>query len=200
MSGPGSEGEPDTSAELAGGGQRGSGATRGGDEPGAQGQQDDPSGLGSELLRFYQQNRIADQLKFFNDRREQFDRATGQGLAITAILLGFSSAAGALAGAALGWGEAWSALAAVLPAMATALAAYLALYSFEQQSKIYGDAVRAVQAAARPAPDPAATQDESALEESVAELVTRVEAALRQEQAQWGQLTAQIQITDQTKG
>ena len=200
MSGPGREGERNTGAGLGGGGQPGSGPTRGGGEPGAQGQQDGPSGLGSELLRFYEEHRIADQLGFFNDRREQFDRATGQGLAISATLLGFSSAAGALAGTALGWHEGWSALAAILPAMATALAAYLALYSFEQQSKIYGDAVRAVQAAARPTPDPTAIQDGSAFEESVAELVKRVEAALRQEQAQWGQLTSQIQITDHTKG
>jgi hypothetical protein len=118
--------------------------------PGAQGQQSGPSGRGRELLRFYEQNRIADQLRFYNNRREQFDRATGQGLAISATLLGFSSAAGALAGTALGWHEGWSALAAILPAMATALAAYIALYAFEQQSKIYGDAARAVQAAARP--------------------------------------------------
>jgi type IV secretory pathway VirB6-like protein len=167
--------------------------------PGNEGERDTGSERGSEVLRFYEQYRIADQVRFYSQRREQFDRATGQGLALSATLLGFSSAAGALAGAALGWGEVWSALATILPAMATALAAYLAVYAFEQQSKIYGDAARAVQAAARPVPDPAAAQDGPAFEQNVADLVKRVEGAMRQEQAQWGQLTSQIQITDQTK-
>jgi hypothetical protein len=151
-------------------------------------------------LRFYGQHRINDQLRFYTSRREQFDRATGQALAISAMLLGFASAAGALAGTALGWVKGWSALAAILPAISTALAAYIALYAFEQQSKIYGDAVRAVQAASRPTPDPNASQGGRPPEENIAELVKRVEGALRQEQAQWGQLTSQVQITDQTKG
>lgn len=153
-----------------------------------------------DLLRFYQRQRIDDQLRFYASRRDQFDRATGQALAISAMILGFASAAGALAGTTLGWAEGWSALAAILPAIATALAAYVALYAFEQQSKIYGDAVRAVQAASRPAPDLGAPQAGRSPEEDLAELVRRVEAALRQEQGQWGQLTSQIQISDQTKG
>lgn len=153
-----------------------------------------------DLLRFYQRQRIDDQLRFYAGRRDQFDRATGQALAISAMILGFASAAGALAGTTLGWAEGWSALAAILPAIATALAAYVALYAFEQQSKIYGDAVRAVQAASRPAPDLDAPQAGRSPEEDLAELVRRVEAALRQEQAQWGQLTSQIQIPDQTRG
>lgn len=142
-----------------------------------------------DLLKFYQKARIEDQLKFYRDRRDLFDRATGQGLAISATLLGFAAAASALAGTTVGWVKVWSALAAILPAVSTALAAYLALYAFEQQSKIYGDARRAVLAASRPLP-----------EENVADLVKQVEGALRREQGQWGQLTSQIQITDQTKG
>jgi nucleotide-binding universal stress UspA family protein len=153
----------------------------------------------SDLLRFYEQHRIDDQLTFYTDRQEEFDRATGQALAISAMLLGFATAAGALAGTAVGWAEGWSALATILPAISTALAAYIALYAFEQQSKIYGDAARAVRAASRPTPDPNAPRDGRPPGESIAELVRRVEGALRQEQAQWGQLTSQIQITDQTK-
>src|SRR5215469_12414670 len=100
----------------------------------------------ADLLRFYEKHRIDDQLKFYADRRDQFDRATGQALAVSAMLLGFAAAAGALAGTAVGWVEGWSAVAAILPAISTALAAYVALYAFEQQSKIYGDAARAVRA------------------------------------------------------
>lgn len=155
-----------------------------------------------DLLKFYQKHRVEGQLRFYASRRDLFERATGQGLAISAMLLGFASAASALAGTTVGWAKAWSALAAILPAMSTALAAYIALYAFEQQSKIYGDARRAVLAASRPLPDPGVPREEGGPtpEENAADLVKRVEGALRQEQGQWGQLTSQIQIADQTKG
>ena len=150
-----------------------------------------------ELSRFYREHRIVDQLSFYTRRRTQFDRAAGQAMALSATLLGFATAAGALAGTAVGPTWLWSVLAAVLPAAATAAGAYSTLYAFEHQSKIYADAVRAVRAAARSAahtdtPTQPATEDP-------AELVKRVEAALRQEQAQWGQLTSQIQIPDDTR-
>jgi hypothetical protein len=157
----------------------------------------------SELRQFYEAQRINDQVRFYTRRKDEFERATGQALAISAMLLGFSSAVGALAGTAVAWARAWSALAAILPAVSTALAAYIALYAFEQQSKIYGDAARAVQAASRNTPRPSTALDENPVEDNednTAELVRRVEEALRQEQAQWGQLTSQTQISDQAKG
>lgn len=155
---------------------------------------------GKELLRFYEDKRIRDQLGFYTGRLEQFDRATGQGLFISATILGFASAAGALAGTTVGWAKEWAAVAAILAAVATAIAAYLALYAFEQQSKIYGDAVRAVRAASRPVPDPDAVPDDPDLDAHVAGLVSRVEQAMRQEQSQWGQLTSRMQAGDHTDG
>ena len=152
-----------------------------------------------DLLEFYQASRIDDQLRFYSSRREQFDQATGQGLAISAVFLGLTSAAAALAGTALGSAHVWAALAAILPAMSTALAAYVALYAFEQQSKVYGDAERAVRAVSRTMPDPEAAHDGRTPEENIADMVTRVEGTLRGEHAQWGQLTSQVQISDQTK-
>lgn len=157
------------------------------------------SGRSSDLLRFYQQHRIDDQLTFYSTRKDLFDRAVGQGLALSAILLGFASAAGALAGTTLGWAKWWSATAVIVSAVSTGLAGYISLYAFDQQSKIYGDAARAIRAASRPLPDLETLQAAQPAEESVAELVRRVESALRQEHAQWGQLTSQIRITDQTK-
>ena len=59
--------------------------------------------------------------------------------------------------------------------MSTALAAYLALYAFEQQSKSYGDAARAVQAASR-----------TPSEGNVADLVERVEGTLRRSRLSGG--------------
>jgi SMODS and SLOG-associating 2TM effector domain 1 len=153
-----------------------------------------------ELLRFYEANRINDQMTFYSSRRAQFDRATGQGLALSAVLLGFATAAGALAGTATGWAVGWSAVATILPALSTALAAYVALYAFEQQSKVYGDAARALLAASWRRPDPEADHDGQTAEQNVAEFVLRVEGVFRQEQGQWGQLTSQIQVTGQSRG
>jgi SMODS and SLOG-associating 2TM effector domain 1 len=151
-----------------------------------------------EFQTFYQKCRIGDQLDFYTRRRTLFDRAANQTLALSAILLGFTTAVAALTGTNVGPVWLWSILATVLPATSTALTSYSSLYAFEQQSKIYGDAVRAVHAAARPVadPDPATPRPP---EQDAADLVRRVETVFRQEQAQWGQLTAQIQIPDETK-
>jgi SMODS and SLOG-associating 2TM effector domain 1 len=151
-----------------------------------------------ELLLFYREHRIADQLGFYTSRRTMFDRAAGQALSLSAVLLGFATAAGALAGTDVGPTWLWSVLATVLPATATALTAYSTLYAFEQQSKIYGDAARAVRAAAHPVADPDPTAAPR-FPEDAAEIVKRFEAVFRQEQAQWGQLTSQIEIPDDTR-
>ncbi len=152
-----------------------------------------------QLLAFYRRERVEDQVGFYRRRREAFDRAVGQAAGISAILLGFATAVSALAGTDLGSTALWAALATVLPAAATALTAYTSVYAFEQQGKIYGDAVQAVRAAAR-LPGGAGSAVPGDADTAAAELVRRVEAALRQEQAQWGQLTSQIEIPDETKG
>lgn len=151
----------------------------------------------SQLLGFYQECRIDDQAGFYNSRRTLFDRAIDQALSLSAFLLGLTAAAAVLAGAKVGPTWVWAVLATVLPAASAALTSYGSLYAFEQQSKIYGDAARAVHAAARPAEaDPSVPR---VPEKDAAELVRRVEAVFRQEQAQWGQLTSQIEIPDSTR-
>ena len=153
-----------------------------------------------DLLKFYAACRIEDQVDFYEKRSGQFDRATSQGLAVSAMLLGFSTAAGALAGMAGGWATGWSAIATILPAISTTLAAYLALYAFEQQSKIYGDALKALRTASRARPDPDSAPDGQTPEKNIAAYVERIEGIFSQEQGQWGQLTSHIQVTDQTSG
>lgn len=160
-----------------------------------------------QLLGFYREHRINDQLGFYTRRRALYDRAANQALALSAILLGFTTAVAALTGAHIGAAWLWAILATVLPAASTALTSYSSLYAFEQQSKIYGDAARAGRAAARPVADrPGADRPVAdphpasrSAEEDAAELIKRVEAVFRQEQAQWGQLTSQVEIRDETK-
>ena len=147
-----------------------------------------------QLAEFYRTYRIDDQLEFYARRGNLFDRAAGQALVLSAILLGFTSAVSALAGAHVAPLGLWGILATSLPAVSTALAAYSTLYAFDQQSKIYADASRALRATTRPAPVPAGSTPLGP-----ADVVQRVEAVLRQEQAQWGQLTAAIEIPDRTK-
>ncbi len=154
----------------------------------------------SQLLSYYRKYRIDDQLDFYGKRKDLFDKAAGQGLAVAAMLLGLASAASALAGANVGWTKVWPVASAILPAVSTALAAYLALYAFDQQSKIYRDAIRAVHAAARPVPNPGFPEGGRAPEDNIADFVRQVEGALRQENAQWGQLISQVKVTDQTTG
>lgn len=146
-----------------------------------------------EFLLFYEKYRIKDQVGYYTQRIEEFDRATSQGLFVSATILGFASGAGALAGTTVGWTSGWAAVAAILSALSTTLAAYLALYAFEQQAKIYGDAVRAVHVASRPTPDTSVAQAAGQLEQDIAEMVGRVEQTLRQEQSQWGQFSSQRQ-------
>jgi hypothetical protein len=59
------------------------------------------------------------------------------------------------------------------------------------------EVVRAVRAAARPIADTAAGT--RSMEEDAAECPKRMEAAFWQEQAQWGQFTSQIDISDDTR-
>jgi conflict system pore-forming effector with SLATT domain len=151
-----------------------------------------------ELRRFYGEHRIEDQLRFYTDRRSRFDRAIDQATVLAAVLGGAATVVAVLAGTGAGptrwW---WTVLATVLPAAVTAVTAYSTLYAFEQQSKIYGDAARAVRAARHHLPAPGAPARSP--EQDAAEWVARVEAVFRQEQAQWGQLTSQIE-TPGTRG
>jgi len=153
----------------------------------------------TEVLALYQKHRLEDQLGFYRGRCELFDRATGQAAVVSAVLLGLSAAAAALAGASTGSPHLWTALAAILPALATAVASFGALYAFDQQSKLYADAIRALVAIQREAPDLAGLADDPARATAIAGYVEKVESVLRKEQGQWGQLTSSIQLAESNR-
>jgi hypothetical protein len=117
-----------------------------------------------------------------------FERATGQALVISAVLLAFASAASASAAAAVGPVRVWLALAIILQAVSTALVAYMALYAFGQQSQIYGDVVRAMRATSHLTPGSGIDREGEPSNADIAGLVRRLEDVLRQEHARWGQL------------
>lgn len=140
-------------------------------------------------LEVYRLCRIDDQLKFYGDRRLEYDRAISQLGAVSGLVLALGGTSAALAGASVGGHEIWAVMAAVFPAIATVLAAYGALYAFEQQAKIYADAVRAVQRIDRERPDLEGAADPAM---AVREYVDRAEEIFRREQGQWGQLISEV--------
>jgi hypothetical protein len=142
-------------------------------------------------LAVYRLCRIDDQLKYYGDRRLEYDRAISQLGTVSGLVLALGATSAALAGASVDGQEIWAVMAAVFPAIATALAAYGALYAFEQQAKIYADAVKALRRIDDEPPDLEGAPDPAT---AVREYVERAEEIFRREQGQWGQLISEVHI------
>jgi SMODS and SLOG-associating 2TM effector domain 1 len=137
-----------------------------------------------QLAVVYRKYRLRDQRGYYDDRRDEYQSATGQLALLTATLLALGGVAGVLASAdAFGAGDAWALLAAAAPAIGTAFAAYEALFGFERNAKIFGDASAALRLAEVRQPQP---EDAAA----VGAWIEQVEGILQREQAQWGQLAS----------
>jgi SMODS and SLOG-associating 2TM effector domain 1 len=149
------------------------------------------SSRADQVLALYKAARVQDQIGFYQTRRGQFERAHGQLLVASAVLLGVTSTVSALAGASIEGKQIWAALAAILPAISTALAAYGALFGFDRYAKLYTDAVRNLGLLEEP--DLSHATDAEA---AVRTYVEQVEKVFRDEQAQWGQLASEVQPDD----
>jgi hypothetical protein len=79
--------------------------------------------------------------------------------------------------------------------VSTAPAAYDALFGFERGSKLYADAIHSLHRIEEP--DLTGIDDEAEAAAAVAAYAGAVEAVFGKEQAQWGQLTAEIEIPGQ---
>lgn len=137
-----------------------------------------------QVLDMYGTSRIEDQRRYYERRRSEFDRAHGQLLLLSAVLLGATSTVSGLAGVDIGAKLVFAILAAVLPALSTALTAYGGLFAFERHAKLYGDAAHNL--GIIDAPEPAGLN-----EEAVRTYVEQIEKVFETEQAQWGQLAAE---------
>lgn len=135
------------------------------------------------LVAFYRRCRLEDQLGFYKNRCEEFRSAASQLATVSAVVLGLTTVASILAGIEWGGKTAFSILAIALPALSTALAGYGALYAFEQQRKLYLDALHALRQA-----DTVEPAGPAAYAEAVEEILAR-------EQAQWGQVVGEIKPT-----
>src|SRR5262245_1101947 len=137
----------------------------------------------SRQLEIYQLCRIEDQLEYYGNRSDEYDRAISQLGSVLAAVLALGAASAALAGASVGAHAVWAVMAAVLPAFATTLAAYGALYAFEHQAKIYTDAVKALRRIDRQPPDLAGAADPARAGRAS---VARADDIFRREQGQRG--------------
>jgi hypothetical protein len=138
-----------------------------------------------QLVAVYGERRLRHQRQYYDDRREEYQRASGQLALLTALLVALGGVAGVLSSAdAFGGRDAWAILAAAAPALAAALVAYDALFGFERNAKIFADASAALRLAELRAP---AQADDP---KTIRAWVEQVEGILQREQGQWGQLVA----------
>ena|ERR1700730_2690296 len=142
-----------------------------------------------QFLKLYQKYRYEDQLSYYLGRQGEFTHARTQAIFISIGLVFLAAIAGALGTVDILWLKLTCLLAAAIcPVLATALAAYNALYAFEQQAKLYQDAINNL-ARARVLvlnmgdPDFAAKVDN---------YVQEVEKIFLTEQGQWGQLAKRM--------
>jgi hypothetical protein len=137
---------------------------------------------------FYQRYRFNDQLKFYKDRKEEFEKAQTQATNIHSGLMALASIVSVVGTSELFKDSTFSTLCAVLavafPVLATAFTTYANLYAFERIAKLYGDAADGLQYVDinfAPGTSLHATLD------------GRVEAIFTAEQKQWGQLVSEIE-------
>ena len=151
-----------------------------------------------QALTVLQAARVEDQLEnYYGRTAAEYARASAQSVAVSAVLLSLTTLTGTLAGLDIGGNAGWAIAAAILPALATALAAYDALFGFERVSKLFFDAIRSLRLIE--APDLTEIADDAKAAKAVADYAEAVEAVLAKEQAQWGQLTAEIELPGHSK-
>lgn len=143
------------------------------------------------FVELYAQERLEDQLGWYDGRVTEFSRARSQIGYLTAVLFTLSGLSAYLAMADPDRHGLWSVCAVVLPVMSTVLASYEGLYSFDQQAKLYADARTALNGLTLESPRPGGVESDADPDTEIDVFVGKVEAVLRTEQGQWGQLVGE---------
>jgi hypothetical protein len=136
----------------------------------------------AEFVALYTEDRLLDQLNFYNKRYIEAENARDQAIGAKAALLGLAAVAGVAGAAYPDIRSAMAIAAAFLAALATALTAYQSLYAFPRLAKLYKDAE--ISLTALRAFGLGAELEASELRARV-ELI---ETVFTQENGQWGQL------------
>jgi hypothetical protein len=131
------------------------------------------------LFQFYRTCRLEDQHDFYQRRSREFEVAAGQLATVATVLLFATTIVSGLA-AFYASNAILAIFAVALPAASTAVAGFGALYAFDQQRKLYVDAMKSLREA-----DAVEPSDRTAYADAVEEILAR-------EQAQWGQVVGEI--------
>jgi len=143
-----------------------------------------------QFLALYRACRHKDQASFYRVRSEEFEKARNQAIYVAAALMALTAITSLTAADIVG--PKWAAVLGVfLPALSAALTAYNSLYSFEPQSKLYRDALNALEEAEGIGYDAEQATGAEA-EVKIAAYVNQVEEIFRKEQGQWGQLISEV--------
>lgn len=138
----------------------------------------------AQFAALYAEARIGDQLRFYQNRRAEAEKAHDQAIHAKWILSTLAAIAGSV-GAALPEVRTPLAIAAAfLAAAATAMAAYQSLYAFPRLAKLFRDAELSLSALAAARK----VMGSGLSHEQARALVERMEKVFSQENAQWGQL------------
>jgi hypothetical protein len=138
---------------------------------------------------FYERHRLRDQLRYYQQRRNEFEVAQLQGTWLAGVIMLLASASALLGASAAGpFPTAWRMLAAALPALSATVVAFQRLFGFERLAKLYEDAASALGAVAhRPT-----GETDAEVNLAIHAQVAQVERILLQEQGQWGQLAVEL--------
>jgi hypothetical protein len=144
-----------------------------------------------QFLALYTAYRYKDQLKFYEDRHEEFKVANTQTFIISIVLLFITTITAGVASGTSNPSLKLTCLliAAICPILSSALAAYSALYGFERQAKLYQDTINNLKKARVREPQ-LDLSDASA--QQVDEYIQEIENVLLVEQGQWGQLAREL--------
>ena len=149
----------------------------------------------AQFRDLYQRLRIADQMGWYEGRRDEYKKANQQAIVVRTVLLALAALAG-VAAAQLVTGTGRAALgvvAALLAALAAAVTAFEALIGFTQVGKLYNDAALSLRAAE-------INWNNTGPHDDVAAELGEVEQILRTENGQWGQLVIEGTPPDPTAG
>jgi hypothetical protein len=139
----------------------------------------------AQFRDLYIKLRIEEQLRWYQSRRDEYNKASRQAIVVRTVLLALAALAGLAAPLATTTGRAaLGVAAALLAALAAAVTAFEALIGFTQVGKLYDDAASSLEAAED-------DWNELGPDDDLAAALGTVEQVFRTENGQWGQLVIQ---------
>ncbi len=146
-----------------------------------------------QFFQLYNKYRYEDQRKFYDGRRDEFEKAQTQAIWISIGSMFLAAVVGVIEQFNIPWLKLTCLLlAAIFPVLSTTIAAYSTLYGFEQQAKLYQDTINALLQAHAFSPDLRSGLSKTEFAQALDKYVHEVEQVFLIEQGQWGQLAKKM--------